>query len=130
MLSRLTRIMLALVTAFVFTGQMEAAAEHCARLAKAAEAVEAAAVMHADVTHQEAAPCHEASAAETHKAPVHQHDHSQAPNHCACIAGLTGWVGLIGTTNSVHVEAYAWLTPQQIVFASAKPDPDFRPPRA
>ena len=33
MLNRLSRTLLALVTAFVFSGQMEAAAEHCARLA-------------------------------------------------------------------------------------------------
>ena len=36
MLSKLTRILLAICTAFVFTGQMEAAAQHCARLALAA----------------------------------------------------------------------------------------------
>lgn len=39
--SRLTRILLALVTAFVFTGQMEAAAEHCARLAHEAASAQA-----------------------------------------------------------------------------------------
>jgi len=34
MLSAFSRIMLALAMAFVFTGQMEAAAAHCAKLAQ------------------------------------------------------------------------------------------------
>lgn len=131
MLSRLTRIFLALVTAFVFTGQMEAAAQHCARLAKAAATADTA-----------APPCHESNASvhDTHMAMDHHAqpapDHSghapstKSPPHCECIAALTGWTGAIGATTSTHVESYAWLTPAEAPFASAKPDPDFRPPRA
>lgn len=130
MFSRLTRILLALVTAFVFTGQMEAAAQHCARLAQAAAIVAAA--------DPNASPCHEANAAAAipHMAMNHDHgmqnpsDTTKAPPHCECIAALTGWVDLAGATTSTHVEAYAWLAPREASFASAKPDPDLRPPRA
>lgn len=139
MISRLTRILMALVTAFVFTGQMEAAAQHCAQLAKAAatDIVVAA-------TETEAPPCHEAMAA-AHAAMSHDHgasnhgvadhsghgaNHSNAPPHCECIAALTGWIDVTGTATSTHVEAYAWLAPSETRFASATPDPDLRPPRA
>lgn len=135
MFSRLTRIMLALVTAFVFTGQMEAAAQHCARLAQAA-ASEAAAIVAAAET--DAPPCHQANAAAAspHAATSHDHgtpDHSgttKSAPHCECIAALTGWVDLAGATTSTHVEAYAWLAPPEVGFASSEPDPDLRPPRA
>jgi len=81
MLSRLSRILLALVTAFVFTGQVEAAAEHCARLAEQAAIVAAAEAA-------EAAPCHETGAAFTTAhgnhatAPGGHADHSKTPDRC------------------------------------------------
>lgn len=128
MLSRLTRIFLALVTAFVFTGQMEAAAQHCARLAQAAAAAEDA----APPCHDSSASAHDAHATMDHhtpSAPDHS-NHAKAPAHCECIAALTGWTGAIGATVSTHVESYAWLTPAEAPFASAVPDPDLRPPRA
>ena len=99
MLSRLTRIVLALVTAIVFTGQMEAAAQHCAQLAQTA-ATEAATIVAA--AENEASPCHGSNAAVTHRhaAMSHQHgapdhsghgpNHTKAPSHCECIAALTG----------------------------------------
>ena len=133
MFSRLTRIMLALVTAFVFTGQMEAAAQHCARLAQAAHA---AAIVVAP--EPDAPPCHEATAAaagmhavmsQAH-GPAEHSGHANAPPHCECIAALTGWIDLYGATTSARVEAYAWLAPSETNFASATPDPDLRPPRA
>lgn len=143
MFSRLTRILLALVTAFVFTGQMEAAAQHCARLAKAVAIVAA--------SEPDAAPCHESQAAAVnvhaamghdhalmgHAAPGHAHDHSgkagsgkASSPHCECIAALSGWVDLSGATTSTHVEAYAWVAPAEATFASSDTDPDLRPPRA
>ena len=138
MFSRLTRILLALVTAFVFTGQMEAAAQHCARLAKAAAIVAAA--------EPDRAPCHESQAAAEnvhaamshdhalmdHGAPGHASDHSGKANspHCECIAALTGWIDLDGATITSHVEAYAWFAPAEATFASSDTDPDLRPPRA
>ena len=135
MFSRLTRIVMALVTAFVFTGQMEAAAQHCARLAKAAAIV--AATDHGNP------PCHEskASMADAHAAMSHDHalmdhptpdhsGHAKSPPHCECIAALTGWIDLDAATSSTHVEAYAWLAPSETRFASATSDPDLRPPRA
>ena len=134
MLNRLSRILLALVTAFVFSGQMEAAAEHCARLAQeAAQAVEAV----------EAAPCHEAAgaAAMSHGQPAHhgtaphhsggvQSGSTQAPDHCECVAALNGWTAFQGPLASSMVAPYAWLTPAAVQFASNEPDPDLRPPRA
>ena len=139
MMSRLTRILMALVTAFVFTGQMEAAAQHCAQLAKAAASDVVVAT-----TETEGPPCHEATAA-AHAAMSHDHDasnhgaadhsghdanHSNAPPHCACIAALTGWIDVTGAATSTRVETYAWLAPSEMNFASSKPDPDLRPPRA
>lgn len=140
MISRLTRILMALVTAFVFTGQMEAAAQHCAKLAQAA-AIETAAIV-ATAETDAAPPCHEttAAAAHVHAAMNHDHippdhsghgaNHSKAPPHCECIAALNGWIDFNGATTSTLVEAYAWLTPAETGFASALPDPDLRPPRA
>ena len=129
MFSRLTRILLALVTAFVFTGQMEAAAQHCARLAQGAAIVA--------VTQPDAPTCHEAkeAMADVHMAMNHNHSapdhsgHAKSSPHCECIAALTGWVDLVGATTSAHVEAYSWLAPSETSFASATPDPDLRPPR-
>lgn len=131
MISRLTRMLLALVTAFVFTGQMEAAAQHCAKLAEAAAIVA--------VAERAEPPCHETQSADVHVAMGHapssdiantHSDHAKSPPHCECIAALTGWVDLAGAATSTHAEAYVWLSPVETTFASAKPDPDLRPPRA
>ncbi len=138
MLSWLTRILMALVTAFVFTGQMEAAAQHCAKLAEEAAIKTTAIVAPAE---QGVSPCHvsQAAVAVTHAAVSHDHGsaHSsgdqsgktKAPPHCECIAALTGFVDIVGATTSSHAETYAWLTPTETSFASATRDPDLRPPR-
>jgi hypothetical protein len=130
MLNRLTRILLALVTAFVFTGQMEAAAAHCARLAH--EAAQSAVVA------TEAAPCHETAGATavSHHQPAHHGnaaDHpgpTHTPDHCQCVAALNGWTVFAGPQASAMVAPYAWLAPTAVQFASSEPDPDLRPPRA
>lgn len=130
MLPKLTRILLALVTAFVFTGQMEAAAEHCARLAHEAASAQAS---------KAAAPCHETAAAvaSTHHNPTseashHPPSHEQAPSsdHCECVAALHGFTKFSGALTSGHVVPYAWLPTEPASFASSRPDPDLRPPRA
>jgi hypothetical protein len=133
MLSKMTRILLALVTAFVFTGQMEAAAEHCARLAHAAQTV-----VPADQT---APPCHEAAAAAasthgqaskvttSHHQPAHDPS-GPATEHCECVAALNGFTNISGALASSHVVPYAWLPPEAAGFVSSRPDPDLRPPRA
>ena len=129
MLSRLSRILLALVTAFVFTGQVEAAAEHCARLAEQAAIVAAAEAA-------EAAPCHEtgAAVATAHgnhaTAPGGDADHSKTPDRCECIAALKGCADLDASLSSAKIEPYAWLVPVNVAFASTQPEPDWRPPRA
>jgi hypothetical protein len=129
MLNRLSRILLALVTAFVFSGQMEAAAEHCARLAHEAQSSAPA---------EEAAPCHESADAVMlshsqhggHAAPAHDRPNAPAPDHCECVAALNGWTAFAGPRASTIVAPYAWLPPEAEQVASSKPDPDFRPPRA
>lgn len=128
MLNRLSRILLALVTAFVFSGQMEAAAEHCARLAhEATMAAEASG---------DAPPCHETAAAVVkthHPAPHHAPaDDATTPaqDHCQCVAALSGFTHISGALASSIVAPYVWLAPEPARFASSRPDPDFRPPRA
>jgi hypothetical protein len=128
MLNKLSRILLALVTAVVFIGQMEAAAQHCARLAGAAEAVAAGPT---DV----APPCHETEQAAVtahHGGMIHKTDapHSGSPDACECIAALKVCAELAGATTSSHVEPYAWLAAEEASFVSAKLDLDLRPPRA
>lgn len=126
MLNRLASLMLALATALVFSGRMEAAAEHCARLA----ATEAA--------HQHEAPpaepdCHgmaEDAAAPSHHAPAHHTPTQPAPDHCECIAGLKGCMELATPRASARIAPYAWVEARGISFVSTEPSPGFRPPRA
>jgi hypothetical protein len=133
MLSRLTRICLALVTVLVFTGQIEAAAQHCARLAEAAAIIE--------VAEPDTPPCHDSQgdAVGMHPGMSHAQDAPESPEqsgtaksppHCDCIAALTGWVDIAGATTTTQVEDYVWLVSVDAIFASSEPDPDLRPPRA
>jgi hypothetical protein len=127
MLSNLTRILLAICTAFVFTGQMEAAAEHCARLALAAEH-EAAAQHHA--VNADTPSCHDGQPAAETKA-AHHSTHTKAPaDHCECIAALKMCADIPAAFASHNIEPYAWLTAANAAFASTRPAPDWRPPRA
>lgn len=128
MLSRLTRIMLALVTAFVFTGQVEAATQHCARLVE-----QAAIAAEAD---EAAPPCHDAQPAvanahsdHTAKTDLHT-QHSKSPDRCECIAALKGCADLETASSATKIEPYAWLMPARATFASNQTEPDWRPPRA
>lgn len=129
MLNRLSRILLALVTAVVFSGQIEAAAEHCARLAHQAQVSSAVG---------EPAACHESAdaVAMSHgqhgdqAPPAQDPSKAPAPDHCECVAALNGWTTFLGPQASTIVTHYAWLPPQTDEVASSAPDPDFRPPRA
>ncbi|HPI48294.1 MAG TPA: hypothetical protein PLH23_08510 [Hyphomonadaceae bacterium] len=138
MLSKLTRILLAICTAFVFTGQMEAAAQHCARLALLAEhgaAVHESAV-HATVEQHHAVKaetpsCHDsAAAAEAKAAHYPTHNTNQPADHCECIAALKMCASLPAATASHRIAPYAWLTTGATPFVSTEPTPDWRPPRA
>jgi type II secretory pathway pseudopilin PulG len=129
MLSKLTRILLALVTAFVFTGQMEAAAQHCARLAQEA-AIEQASDAAADC-HEPAPPAVHGAHHAAPSSPQPAHDPAtHSADHCECVAALNGFTNIAGCLASNHAAPYAWLPPEGVSFDSSRPDPDLRPPRA
>ena len=127
MISAFTRIMLALAMAFVFAGQMEAAAAHCARLAQAdVAAVEPPA---------ETLDCHgmaeDAAAPGHHQTPHHAPDDQSAPaDHCDCIGALKVCAAPAVMPGSTSIAPYAWQAPEAISFASIEPAPALRPPRA
>jgi hypothetical protein len=133
MLPKLTRILLALVTALVFTGQMEAAAQHCARLAH-----EAASIEHTRAPDRE---CHEPAPAAAHGAhhaapseapPAHDPAHdpaSHTTDHCACVAALNGFTSITGARASNVIAHHVWQPLEAGSFVSRQPDPDLRPPR-
>jgi hypothetical protein len=128
MISAFTRIMLALAMAFVFAGQMEAAAAHCARLAQAdSVAVELPAAEIPDchgMAEDAAAPAH-------HQTPQHApEDQSTPADHCDCIGALKVCAAPAALPRSSSIAAYAWQAPQAISFASVEPAPARRPPRA
>jgi hypothetical protein len=134
MLEKLTRILLALVTAFVFTGQMEAAAEHCARLAEQAATLEPSPASDCHETQKAVAVVHH-GAASNHVSLGDMTHHTgktspDAPDSCECIAALKLCMDFVGSTASARVAPYAWLVAGEGSFASSQPDPDLRPPRA
>jgi hypothetical protein len=124
MLNRLARVFLALATALVFTGQVEAAASHCARLAAVTEAT--AVLVKADLPscHENAADAEPASKTES-PAPL-----SPAKDRCECVAVLMTCASVAMAGASAHIEPYAWMRPEAVAFASVEPAPDLRPPRA
>lgn len=132
MIERLIRIGLALTVAFVFTGRMEAATAHCARLAAAEQDVVAPAY-HAQA---EATSCHgmgeaaPASEEASHPAKHYPAHHNPAQSQCECIAVLAGFTSLAPAVTSAHIEPYEWLRPQAAAFASVEPSPGLRPPNA
>jgi hypothetical protein len=126
MLARLTRIALAMAVAFVFTGQVEAAANHCARLAALAQMP--AGTMQSMTPAIERAPCHEQAAAEASSKPVEK----QTPDEsrCECLAVLTACASPVAAEAKARMEAYVWASPEAVTFASFVSVPDLRPPRA
>jgi hypothetical protein len=121
MTQRLIRVFLALAVAFVFTGRMEAAAQHCAKLIAANAAAEPA-------PEADAMPCHgmdEAQPAKTH----HPAPHKTINDRCECVAVLSACVPIVEAAASARIEPYAWMQPETATFASVEPAPDLRPPR-
>jgi hypothetical protein len=119
MLGRFIRIMLAIATAFVFTAQVEAATQHCARLAHAAVAQ----------TKAETPSCHDRQTADagTHRPAPHK---KTAQDRCECIAVLSECSPVIMAAGSSRIEPYSWTKPAAETVASTEPAPDLRPPRA
>lgn len=122
MLRQLTRVLMAVAVAFVFTGQVEAAAAHCARLAALSEVtLEAMPAM-------ESEPCHEHKAADAASKPAGKKTPDRS--RCECVAVLTACASPVAAEASTRLEAYAWASPEAVTFASFDPAPDLRPPRA
>ena len=117
MIERLARILLAFAVAFVFTGRMEAAAQHCAKLTQAEAAVAGTA---------ETASCH----GEEHTAAPQPSHHSPETGHCECIAVLMACAVAPVATASTLMAPYAWMRPGAALLASIEPAPNWRPPRA
>ena len=127
MIERLTRFGLALAVAFVFTGRMEAAAAHCARLVAEEHIV---AGPQQDAQH-EATPCHgmEDAPAAPDQASHHPAPHNPSQSQCECVAVLAGFASPGPAVASAHIEPYEWMRPQAATFASVEPAPALRPPR-
>jgi hypothetical protein len=124
MLSAFSRIMLALAMAFVFTGQMEAAASHCAKLAQDAG-------MQAEPEPASEPDCHGmADVAPAHHPAPQQTPDTPAPDHCECIAALKVCAAPASLPGSARIAPYDWLLPEAASFASIDPAPGLRPPRA
>lgn len=124
MFSAITRIMLALALAIVFTGRMEAAAAHCASLAREEPAQTSPTAADEPSCHgmETMAPAHHAAASETPDQPQ--------PDHCDCIAALKVCAAPAMTPGSARITPYAFLPPESARFASIDPAPGLRPPRA
>jgi hypothetical protein len=137
MTERLIRIALAFVVAFVFAGRMEAAAQHCARLAlelAAPKAVEAEAPK-PEGQQAEATPCHGGhemamTAEAPEKAAAKAQHHGKAGERCDCVGVLKAFADIGAAGRSAHIEPYEWARPEAAVFASIEPSPALRPPRA
>lgn len=127
MIERLIRVGLALAVAFVFTGRMEAATAHCARIVAEEQAV-------AEPLHDaqdDGMPCHGMSEAALapEQASHHPAPHNPAQSPCECIAVLAGFTTLTPSIATAHIEPYEWMRPQAVTFASVEPSPGLRPPR-
>lgn len=119
MSSRLFRIFLAVSIALVFTGRMEAAANHCRSIAAAMEMADAPA---SHMAGMDMSGCHDAGA----PAP---HDHSNQP--CECLALLMGdCPELAGPAGAARIVAFRWERPAEARLASLERAPVTPPPRA
>lgn len=122
------RIFLALCVAFVFTGRMEAAASHCAKLA--AESM-------ADA--QPAEPCHDAAGQDTGSQDMAGH-HMAKPEPsrsmgdpagpCECIAMIKAFSELPAIQLAKHEVPFRWQAPVAVAFVSVVADVEGPPPRA
>jgi hypothetical protein len=128
MIERLIRIGLALAVAFVFTGRMEAATAHCARVVAEEQAI----AEPERGAQPEAMSCHgmDEAAPALEQTRHHPAKHNPAQNQCECIAVLAGFTSFAPSVASAHIEPYEWMRPQAAAFASVEPSPGLRPPRA
>lgn len=129
MLERVVRIMLAIATAIVISAQVEAAAQHCARLAH--ETVEPVKAKTSSCHDTVAAAMEARQAGAADKGAHHQAPHKQsAPDRCECIAVLSACPSVVTPAGSSRIEPYAWAEPGAEGFATTEPAPALRPPRA
>lgn len=116
------RLCLALAVALVFTGRMEAAAAHCARIAATDVAAPA---------DPEAMPCHGADEAAQETAGRHSApQQTPATDTCECIAVLKACSAVVAASASARIKPYEWVRPESVAFISIEPAPALRPPRA
>jgi hypothetical protein len=129
MVQRLIRILLAMAVALVFTGQVEAASRHCARLAATASAA-----AHGMPTMEMGSlPCHDAQASQAttelaNEPPAHKP--TGDASRCECVAVLTACAMPIAANAATRMESYEWAPPVAVTFASLSPAPNLRPPRS
>jgi hypothetical protein len=112
------RLCLGLIVAFVFAGRVEAATQHCVRLAHEALAISAA-----------AEPCHMMGMDHSAPAKVQTH-HSQPMGACECIAFAKSVSAPLPLLASSRIAAFAWERPAVESVASLDLAPDGPPPKA
>src|SRR5690349_282923 len=130
MIERLIRVAFAFAVAFVFTGRMEAAAQHCARLAQ--ENAAAPKTVRVETPKADAVSCHGghemAVKSEAPKAPSKAGHHGASGERCDCVGVLKGFAEIGAAARSALIEPYNWARPEAAAFASIEPAPALRPP--
>lgn len=121
-MTKLARILLAFVIAFVFSARMEAAAQHCARTASQVVAQAQPEVMPEHPCHMTG---HEAQPARP--APVKHHPQ---PAPCECIAFGKGVPAPLAALAVSRIEPFDWERPAPMSLASLDLAPDGPPPKA
>jgi hypothetical protein len=117
---RFVRLALGLVVACVFAGRVEAATQHCVRLAHEASAISAEAT-------PEAAACHMVGMDKPTKTPAR---HAPKMAACECIAFAKSVSTPTPLLASSRIAAFAWERPQVEAFASLDLVPEGPPPKA
>lgn len=118
-MTRLLRLCLGLIVAFVFAGRVEAASEHCVRLAHQAAAIAETA----------AEPCHMMGMAMSGADKTQPH-HSQSMSACECIAFAKSIATPASLLASSRIAAFAWRRPEVESLASLDLAPEGPPPKA
>jgi hypothetical protein len=110
------------MVAFVFAGRVEAATQHCVRLAHAASALSGNA----------AEPCHMMGMVVAAPAGAHHtsSQHGQAMAACECIAFAKSVSTPAPMLASSRIAAFAWERPEAESLASLDLAPDGPPPKA
>jgi hypothetical protein len=113
--------MLAFAMALVFTAQVEAATQHCARLANAAEAV---------ATKADTPSCHSTEDGDAASTQISHPTKQPTQERCECIAVLSACAPVVLPSGSSRIEPYIWAVAHAMSFVSTEPAPALRPPRA